>query len=82
MAKWDGDFPGNPEGSPAESNPYTEQPVRVRFGRKPYQLVDQPVAEAILCQLSETMPALFGRLLAEALIGPEAVPAKRSRTPR
>jgi hypothetical protein len=52
---------------------------RVRFGRQPFQLVDLPVAEAILCHMSETMPVLFGKMLAEALIGPEAAPRARNR---
>ena len=55
---------------------------RIRFGKAPHQLLDAEVAEAILCELSELEPVLFGRLLAEALIGAEAVPPKRTRAPR
>lgn len=55
---------------------------RVRFGKAPHQLLDLEVAEAILCELSELEPVLFGRLLAEAMIGAEAVPPKRTRAPR
>lgn len=54
--------------------------VSVRFGKQPYQLLPLPVAEQILCAMSEGYPQLFGRLLAEAWIGPEAV--KRGRPPR
>lgn len=54
--------------------------VQVRFGKQPYQLLPLPVAEQILCAMSEGYPQLFGRLLAEAWIGPEAV--KRGRPPR
>lgn len=57
-------------------------PVRVRFGPAPFQLIDLPVAERILRQLHDTMPALLGSLMAGAMIGPDAVPPKRTRTPR
>lgn len=55
------------------------QAIRVRFGKRPDQLLDIAWAESILCRLSEDYAQLFGRLLAEAMIGPQAATAKRGR---
>lgn len=67
------DQDGSPQNSP--------QPVRVRFGKRPDQLLALEWAESILCRMSEDYAPLFGRLLAEAMIGPEATP-KRGRPPQ
>lgn len=57
------------------------QPVRIRFGSEPYQLLDQAVAERILCAMSERYATLLGKLIAEAFVGAEAATPRRGRPP-
>jgi len=61
--------------------PAPAPPARVQFGAKPGQAVDLPVAESILRQFCERFPVLFGQMLAEALVGPEARKQPRNRRP-
>lgn len=61
--------------------PYEPERIRVRFGKRPDQLLDIAWAESILMRLSSDYAQLFGRLLAEAMIGPEASTARRGRPP-
>lgn len=56
-------------------------PVRVRFGKRPDQLLDIAWAEAILTTMAEKYTHLFGKLLAEAMLGPGASTASRGRPP-
>jgi len=52
--------------------------MRVKFGEAPHQVVPCSVAERILWLLRERHPVQFGTLLAEVLVGPQAIKSRRN----
>jgi len=67
-----------PDSNSYPPDPKPGKPAGVRFGRNPYQVLDHEIAEAIMCQLADEQPSLFGRLLLAHMV-PGSVKVPKSR---